>query len=134
MSLLVPSARADEFGLDPKGYFDALNSFLLELAQRGATAVLVLDEAQDLKPGTLEQIRLLSNFETNKKKLLQIILVGQPELRDLLAKPSLAQVRQRITVSTHLAPLDSVRELQQSVGQRGFTVVNVSDNAEISGV
>lgn len=89
-----------------KGYFDALNNFLIELAQQGSTAVLILDEAQDLKPSTLEQIRLLSNFETNKQKLLQIVLVGQPELRDLLAKPALTQIRQRITVSTHLSPLN----------------------------
>jgi len=107
----------EDFGVEVqkknrKGYFDALNSFLMELAQRGATAVLIIDEAQNLKPNTLEQIRLLSNFETNKKKLLQIILVGQPELRDLLAKPSLAQVRQRITVSTHLAPLDRAETAQ----------------------
>lgn len=89
-----------------KGYFDALNRFLMEVGNRGETSILILDEAQDLKPSTLEQIRLLSNFETNKKKLLQIILVGQPELRDLLAKPSMAQIRQRITVSTHLDPLN----------------------------
>ena len=89
-----------------KGYFDALNAFLMELANTGSTALLILDEAQNLKPATLEQIRLLSNFETNKKKLLQIMLVGQPELRDLLAKPSLTQIKQRITVSTHLTSLD----------------------------
>ena len=88
-----------------KGLFDALNTFLLDTARSGSTAVLILDEAQDLKSSTLEQIRLLSNFETNKAKLLQIILVGQPELRKLLAKPSLRQLRQRITVSTNLEPL-----------------------------
>lgn len=92
--------------------FDALNSFLLETAKSGSTAVLILDEAQDLKSSTLEQIRLLSNFETNKAKLLQIILVGQPELRALLSKPSLRQIRQRITVSACLEPLD-----RQEVGQ-----------------
>lgn len=89
-----------------KGLFDALNEFLLDLSAKGSTAVLILDEAQDLKPATLEQIRLLSNFETNKQKLLQIILVGQPELRDLLAKPSMTQIRQRITISVHLSPLN----------------------------
>jgi len=89
-----------------KGYFDALNRFLMEVAGRGGTSILILDEAQNLKPSTLEQIRLLSNFETNKKKLLQIIMIGQPELRDLLAKPNMTQIRQRITISTNLAPLD----------------------------
>jgi len=100
-----------------KGYSDALNRFLLELEARGSTAVLILDEAQNLKPGTLEQIRLLSNFETNKTKLLQIILVGQPELRTLLEKPSLEQLRQRITVSAHLSPLDR-NETEQYVAHR----------------
>ena len=91
---------------DRKSCFDALNSFLMSLAKAGSTALLIIDEAHNLKPSTLEQIRLLSNFETNKAKLLQILLVGQPELTDLLAKPSLAQIRQRITMSVTLSPLD----------------------------
>ena len=100
-----------------KGYFDALNAFLVGVAERGSTALLILDEAQNLKPATLEQIRLLSNFETNKKKLLQILLVGQPELRQLLAKRSLAQIRQRVAVSTHLEPLDR-EETEQYMAHR----------------
>jgi general secretion pathway protein A len=88
-----------------KGLFDALNTFLLKTDQAGSTAVLIIDEAQDLTAKTLEQIRLLSNFETNKTKLLQIMLVGQPELHDLLAKKNLRQLRQRITVSANLEPL-----------------------------
>mgnify|MGYP001599924146 CR=1 FL=1 len=102
---------------DRKGYFDALNGFLMDVARRGSTAILILDEAQDLAPSTLEEIRLLSNFETNKKKLLQVILVGQPELGDLLAKPSMAQVRQRITVWANLAPLDR-EETEQYIAHR----------------
>ncbi|MDA0990123.1 MAG: AAA family ATPase [Verrucomicrobia bacterium] len=89
-----------------KGLFDALNEFLLQTAREGAVAVLIIDEAHELKRGTLEQIRLLSNFETNKNKLLQIIMVGQPELTSLLAKPSLRQLRQRIAVAARLGPLD----------------------------
>lgn len=100
-----------------KGYFDALNNFLMDLASAGSTALLILDEAQNLKPTTLEQIRLLSNFETNKCKLLQILLVGQPELRDLLAKPSLIQIKQRIAVSTHLTSL-SREETEKYVAHR----------------
>ncbi|MCX7590100.1 MAG: AAA family ATPase [Kiritimatiellae bacterium] len=89
-----------------KSYFDALNAFLVDVAKNGSSAVLVLDEAQNLKPKTMEEIRLLSNFESDKKKLLQIILVGQPELRDLLDRPTLTQVRQRIAVSVDIRPLN----------------------------
>ncbi len=74
----------------------ALNRFLLERERAGQTTLLILDEAQNLAPATLEQIRLLSNFETSDRKLLQILLVGQPELRARLALPELYQLRQRI--------------------------------------
>ena len=72
-------ANVEDFGIpvkqkNKKSLFDALNNFLMDVASRGKTAMVILDEAQDLKPGTLEQIRLLSNFETNKRKLLQILL------------------------------------------------------------
>jgi len=69
--------------------------------------LLVIDEAQNLGLGALEELRMLSNLETEKSKLLQIVLVGQPNLRDKLAAPELEQLRQRITVSNHLPPLDS---------------------------
>ncbi len=89
-----------------KRYFDLLNRFLLHEFEQGSNAVLIVDEAQDLKPRALEQIRLLSNLETDKHKLIQIILVGQPELRDTLNSPNLEQLRQRIVVSYHLRNLD----------------------------
>ena len=69
--------------------------------------LLVIDEAQNLSPAALEELRMLSNLETEKSKLLQIVLVGQPGLRDKLATPELEQLRQRITVSYHLPPLDA---------------------------
>jgi len=101
----------DDFGIAVKGrtkkaYFDAINTFLLDALAEGSNAVLIIDEAQNLSPRTLEQIRLLSNLETEKHKLIQIVLVGQPELRDLLRSPSLVQLRQRISVRYHLMPLD----------------------------
>jgi general secretion pathway protein A len=104
-------AIVEDFGVRPtarnrKGYFDALNGFLLETAAQGLTSVLIVDEAQNLRPRTLEQIRLLSNLETDTEKLLQVILVGQPELQETLKQPSLAQLRQRIAVRHHLASLD----------------------------
>jgi len=83
-----------------------LNKFLLDELTLGGNVVLIIDEAQNLKPRALEQIRLLSNMETENEKLLQIVLVGQPELRDKLNSPNLAQLRQRITVRYHILPLD----------------------------
>ncbi|MDO3379987.1 ExeA family protein [Geoalkalibacter halelectricus] len=84
----------------------ALNEFLLEQRGAGRTVVLVIDEAQNLEPAVLEQIRLLSNLETETDKLIQIVLVGQPELKDILARSDLRQLNQRITVRYHLKPMD----------------------------
>lgn len=86
---------------------EVLNRFLLEQLAAGNEVVLIVDEAQDLNRELLEQIRLLSNLETDQRKLLQIVLIGQPELRDLLATRQLRQLRQRITVRYHLTPLSS---------------------------
>jgi general secretion pathway protein A len=83
----------------------ALNRFLLEQVERGRDAVHIIDEAQDLTNDLLEQIRLLSNLETDDRKLLPIVLMGQPELRDRLNDFRLRQLRQRITVRYHLRPL-----------------------------
>ena len=95
----------------------ALNAFLLEQKKIGNQVVLVIDEAQALGGAILEQLRMLSNFETETAKLLQIVLVGQPELRDLLARPDLVQLEQRITVRWHLGPLDR-QETTQYVSHR----------------
>ena len=84
---------------------DRLNDFLLRSHGAGLKIVLMIDEAQNLSIEILEQIRLLTNLETNKEKLLQIILIGQPELKDLLAKHELRQLAQRITARYHLSPL-----------------------------
>ena len=84
----------------------ALNRFLLEEAVQGHNVVLIVDEAQHLNVTQLEQIRLLSNLETEKAKLLQIILVGQPELFDKLKLSSLRQLNQRISVRYHILPLE----------------------------
>ncbi len=85
---------------------DKLHQFLLENHAKGRNTVLLIDEAQHLQFEVLEQIRLLTNLETNTKKLLQIILVGQPELRSLLERPDLRQLAQRITARYQLEPLD----------------------------
>ncbi|MCP4300406.1 MAG: AAA family ATPase [Gammaproteobacteria bacterium] len=88
-----------------KARTDALNRHLLKAHSEGRRTVLVVDEAQNLAPAVLEQVRLLTNLETAKQKLLQIILIGQPELRDLLARNDLRQLAQRITGRYHLEPL-----------------------------
>lgn len=83
-----------------------LNEFLLGENAAGRTVVLVVDEAQNLSPAVLEQIRLISNLETEKSKLIQILLVGQPELETILNRPEMRQIRQRITVQYYLKPMD----------------------------
>jgi len=83
-----------------------LNQFLLEQATLGNNIVLIIDEAQNLSLRLLEQIRMLSNLETDKDKLIQIVLVGQPQLREKLRSPALQQLQQRIGVHYHIMPLD----------------------------
>lgn len=109
--LLLLRTIAEDFGIrlkvkDKKECFDGLNQFLLEEFHKGFNTVLIIDEAQDLSTRSLEQIRLLSNLETTAEKLIQIVLVGQPELRETLDHPSLKQLRQRIGVRFHLTALD----------------------------
>ena len=100
-----------DFGLNPLrsnrlSLFNELNHFLLEEAQAGHNIVLVIDEAQNLSLRVLEQVRMLSNIETDKEKLIQIVLVGQPQLRDKLQLPAMQQLQQRIGVRYHIQPLD----------------------------
>lgn len=101
-----------DFGLDPAGkskplLMRDLSQYLVDQRLAGRLVLLVIDEAQNLGVGSLEELRMLSNLETEKSKLLQIVLVGQPNLREKLASPELEQLRQRITVSYHLPPLDA---------------------------
>jgi len=102
---------------DAHDYIYLLNEFLLQEYRRGQNAALIIDEAQNLLPDVLESVRLLSNFETTKDKLLQILLVGQPELNDRLNTPQLRQLRQRITLRHHLRPL-SLGECGQYIANR----------------
>ncbi len=100
-----------EFGIPHEGMengtlLNELNRFLLAENREGRTVVLVIDEAQNLAPQVLEQIRLISNLETETDKLIQIVLAGQPELKTLLGRSELRQLAQRITVSYHLLPMD----------------------------
>jgi general secretion pathway protein A len=103
-------AMLNDFGLEIRGrdrltYIETLNAFLLEKNRQGANVALLIDEAQDLSPQVMEQVRLLSNLETDQHKLIQIVLCGQPELKERLARPDLRQLRQRITIRYHIPPL-----------------------------
>jgi general secretion pathway protein A len=112
----------DEFGIEKPcrtkaEYLMALNHFLIERLKNNETALLIIDEAQNLSAEMLEEVRLLSNLETPTSKLLQIMLVGQPELSELLARPELRQLRQRIVLRHRLRPFDR-RETQEYVEER----------------
>lgn len=111
-----------DFGIGSKSQskrelVDELNRFLLSELSQGGNAVLIVDEAQNLTIDCLEEIRLLSNLETFKEKLLQILLVGQPELRDKLSLQELRQVNQRVSLRYHLDPLD-LEETENYIGYR----------------
>ena len=137
-----------DFGVDPTSIGNrgdllvAIESFLLEQAKIQGNAVLIIDEAQALSVSTLEQIRLLSNVETAKSKLLQIVLIGQPELSHKLARdPRLRALRQRIAVHYQVQPLSKedvteyIRHRLQAAGSYGitrFTEAAIADIARIT--
>src|SRR5436190_16499376 len=116
------AAIATEFGLDVRNKdrfqtLQILNHFLLEEMAKQRDVVLIIDEAQNLTNDLLEQVRLISNLETDDRKLIQIVLMGQPELRDRLNEHSLRQLKQRITVRYHLRSLSRL-EVEQYVQHR----------------
>ena len=105
------AAICDELRVEPPqknnyAFLEALNSFLLKQHENGRIVTLIIDEAQNLKPEALEQLRMISNLETERDKLIQIILAGQPELDDMLERHDLRQLNQRIMVRCRLIPLD----------------------------
>ena len=120
----------EDFGIPSGGntrkdLIDELNRFLLEKRKGGKNTVLIIDEAQNLDREVLEHIRLLSNLETDTEKLLQIVLIGQPEFRKILAQPSLQQLNQRVTVRYHLQPLS--REETSAYIRHRLSVVGAED-------
>lgn len=113
---------------DPKNKLSlvhALNEFLIAESSKGNNVVIVIDEAQNLSVSQLEQIRLLSNLETEKEKLLQIILLGQPELDEKLKLPELRQLRQRIAIHFHIQPLDKT-DIKNYIHHRIATAIKLS--------
>lgn len=122
-----------EFGVEAgeqnrSGYLDALNRFLIEQNGAGRTVVLVIDEAQNLEPAVLEQVRLVSNLETERDKLIQIILAGQPELDDVLRRHDLRQLNQRITVRCRLTAMtldDTTQYINHRLKISGSRIPNI---------
>jgi len=111
-----------------------LNRFLIERLEKNQPVLLIVDEAQNLTADLLEEIRLLSNLETPTSKLIQIMLVGQPELRGLLARPELRQLRQRIVLRHHLRPFDAAEcesYVQERLRLAGYTGKGVFDKAAL---
>jgi general secretion pathway protein A len=128
-SIQLLRAVLHELGLDDRGndrlrLTRRLNEFLLAQTHAGRDVALFIDEAQDLSDELLEEVRLLSNLETDDRKLLQIVLIGQPELRARLQRPALRQLRQRITVRYHLGPLD--RQETEAYIQHRLTVAGAN--------
>ncbi|QMU60528.1 MAG: AAA family ATPase [Gammaproteobacteria bacterium] len=122
MELLASICDELHIGYSPfqpsiREYVKKLNTYLVEAHSRGRNTALVIDEAQNLSIEALEHVRALTNLETNEQKLLQIILIGQPELKTLLAKPELEQVNQRITARFHIGPL-SLNESNHYINHR----------------
>lgn len=117
--------------------YGKLNQFLLEKVKQGLDVILVIDEAQNLTVELLEQVRLLSNLETDNQKLIQIVLMGQPELKRKLEDPSLRQLRQRITVRFHLGALsreETRRYLEHRMSIAGSRGVPYFDNRAVKAV
>ncbi len=127
-------AIVDEFGIETKrrdrlGYMKLINEFLLKINSAGRDAVIIIDEAQDMSVAALEMVRLLSNLETDSQKLVQICLVGQPELRDKLRCRRLRQLAQRITVRFHLDSM-SAEETECYIRHRLRIAAGDPDRAE----
>jgi general secretion pathway protein A len=129
----------DEYGIEEKcstkaEYLLALNRFLISRLQQGLPTLLIVDEAQNLSAEMLEEIRLLSNLETPTSKLIQIMLVGQPELNEMLARPDLRQLRQRIVLRHHLRPFDekeTVSYIEERLRLGGYTGSGLFDRAAL---
>ena len=127
----------DEYQIDEKcetkaDYLLALNHFLIDRLSRDEKTLLIIDEAQQLPATMLEEVRVLSNLETPTAKLLQIMLVGQPELNDILARPEVRQLRQRVVLRHHLRPFDA-KEMESYIEERlslaGYTGKGIFDRA-----
>jgi general secretion pathway protein A len=122
--MLFEELEIESPGHSKAEYLLALNQFLIERLEKNEKTLLIVDEAQNLSAEMLEEIRLLSNLETPKSKLIQIMLVGQPELKAMLRRPELRQLRQRISLSHHLRPFDEAETrdyVEDRLRKAGYT-------------
>ena len=133
----------DEYGIETPchtkaEYLLALNRFLIERLEKNQTTLLIVDEAQNLSADMLEEIRLLSNLETPRSKLIQIMLVGQPELWEMLSRPELRQLRQRIVLRYELRPFERRRRpgatWRSGCGLAGYTGKGLFKSAALGAV
>jgi len=109
---------------DKAGLILSLERYFRKLHTEGKRALLVVDEAQNLTPSAVEELRMLSNFQTGNKSLLQSLLLGQPEFRDIMQRPEMRQLRQRVTASAHLGPLEPEETkgyIEHRLGRVGWT-------------
>jgi general secretion pathway protein A len=125
--LISPQSAVRSQPISKDDLIASLNTFLLSIMQVGGRGLVLIDEAQNIPIPTLEQIRILSNLETNKQKLLQMVLVGQSELKDLLARPELRQLNQRVSLRCELLPL-SLDETGSYIAHR----LNMASNQDAS--
>jgi general secretion pathway protein A len=130
----------DDFGIKSEGMksrgqsLTALHNFLLDCFAKDEKVFLIIDEAQSLKPGLLQEVRLLTNLETSKQKLLHVILLGQPELNKTLDEPRFRPLKQRITVRYHLSPLnrlETLRYIAHRLKKAGSRNIAIFDKAAI---
>jgi len=130
MSLLEDLEIEFQPGFSKAKLLSCLNDYLLAQAHRAHNVVLIIDEAQNLKPAVLEEVRMLSNLETETEKLIQIVLIGQPELKQHLGLSRLEQLRQRVAIYFHLSPL-AFEEMQEYILHR-LKIASQSDRVYFS--
>ncbi|HEM47252.1 MAG TPA: AAA family ATPase [Alphaproteobacteria bacterium] len=122
--ILFEELEIEAEGRTKAEYLLTLNQFLIDRLEKNERTLLIVDEAQNLSAEMLEEIRLLSNLETPRSKLIQIMLVGQPELKDMLRRPELRQLRQRIALAHHLRPFDEEETsdyVEERLRKAGYT-------------
>lgn len=117
LELIAGELGIRKSGASKAAFLRDLNSFFLRIAQSGRSVLLIVDEVQNLSPGALEELRMLSNFQSRERPLVQMLLVGQPEFRARLASPECEQIRQRVIASYHLSPLKA-EEIPIYIGHR----------------
>ena len=137
LELLVGELGLRRSGASKAAFLRDLNSFFLRTTQRGRSVLLIVDEVQNLSPGALEELRMLSNFQNREQPMVQMLLVGQPEFRARLASRECEQIRQRVITSYHLAPLAAAEVpvyIEHRLHQAGWSGDSLFDTAVCAGI